>query len=86
MGTPEYPDRAVTLIVEAEALDNSGTTLRGPGIRETAQLNLPDPEAHRANHARFPLGFDCVFTTGDRIAGLPRSTSVHAPEGATEVT
>lgn len=76
LGTPEYPDRSVTLIVEMDALDNAGATLRGPGIRDTAQLTVPDPAVLRANHARFPLGFDCYFTAGDRIAGLPRSTEI----------
>ena len=76
IGTPEYPDRSATLIVEMDALENSGATLRGPGIRDTAQLNLPEREVHRANHARFPLGFDCFFTAADRVAGLPRSTEV----------
>ena len=36
-------------------------------------------EAFRANRALFPLGFDTLFTCGDRLAGLPRSTIV---EGA----
>jgi alpha-D-ribose 1-methylphosphonate 5-triphosphate synthase subunit PhnH len=77
-GTPEYPDRAATLIVELADLAPQGARLSGPGIDGEARLNLPDPAAHRANRARFPLGLDMLFCAGDRIAGLPRSTMVEA--------
>lgn len=76
MGTPEYPDRSVTLIVECDTLSASGSTLRGPGIESEAHLSLPETEAFQTNHARFPLGFDTFFTAGDLVAGLPRSTEV----------
>lgn len=76
VGTSEYPDRAATLIVEMAALRPDGATLRGPGIRDTATLGLPETAAFQSNRARFPLGFDCYFTCGDRLAGLPRSTIV----------
>ena len=32
MGTPEYPDRSVTLIVEQDGLHPEGARLTGPGI------------------------------------------------------
>lgn len=77
IGTPDYPDRSVTLIVERPALeDGIPCRLAGPGIENAAELALPEPEAFRANHARFPLGFDCFFTAGTRCAALPRSTEV----------
>lgn len=75
-GTPAYPDRSATLIVERQALDSTGTSVTGPGIRDRAALNLPDPQAFRANHAQFPLGVDAILTCGDRLAALPRSTEV----------
>jgi alpha-D-ribose 1-methylphosphonate 5-triphosphate synthase subunit PhnH len=75
-GTPEYPDRAATLIVELELLEPAGARLTGPGIASEAALSLPETEAFRRNRARFPLGFDCFFTCGDRVAGLPRSTRI----------
>ena len=75
-GTPDYPDRSTTLIVEMPALRTEGTTLRGPGIRDRAALNLPDPAALATNAARFPLGLDFYFCAGDRIAALPRSTRI----------
>lgn len=76
-GTPEYPDQSATLIVECDRLAPEGANLIGPGIRDRAQLSLPAtlPE-HRAALPRFPLGLDFIFTCGDRLAALPRSTVV----------
>jgi alpha-D-ribose 1-methylphosphonate 5-triphosphate synthase subunit PhnH len=76
IGTPAYPDRAATLIVEMAELSGTGAVLTGPGIKDQAQLSLPEVAAFRDNRRRFPLGFDCYFTCGDRLAGLPRSTQV----------
>jgi alpha-D-ribose 1-methylphosphonate 5-triphosphate synthase subunit PhnH len=81
VGTSEYPDRAATLIVEMDDLQPEGAVLRGPGIKETARLNLPDVASFRANRALFPLGLDFFFTCGDRLAALPRSTVVTAAGG-----
>ncbi|MBP0484440.1 phosphonate C-P lyase system protein PhnH [Sagittula salina] len=75
-GTPEYPDRSATLIVERARLDTEGAILTGPGIRDSAALSLPGVDAIAINHARFPLGLDFIFTCGDRVAALPRSTEV----------
>lgn len=76
IGTPEYPDRSATLIVESPDLSPSGATLTGPGIETTASLSLPDLKAFQSNHALFPLGLDFIFTSGNRLAALPRSTEV----------
>jgi alpha-D-ribose 1-methylphosphonate 5-triphosphate synthase subunit PhnH len=76
IGTAEYPDRAATLIVEVERLEATGARLTGPGIETDAALSLPETAAFRRNRARFPLGFDCFFTCENRVAGLPRSTTV----------
>jgi alpha-D-ribose 1-methylphosphonate 5-triphosphate synthase subunit PhnH len=78
IGQPDYPDRSATLIVECDRLTNHGPSLTGPGIETATWLNLPETAAFRANRALFPLGFDTIFTAGDRIAGLPRSTRVEA--------
>jgi alpha-D-ribose 1-methylphosphonate 5-triphosphate synthase subunit PhnH len=77
-GQPDYPDRSATLIVEVDHLTNHGPALTGPGIETATWLNLPETAAFRANRALFPLGFDTIFTAGNRIAGLPRSTRVEA--------
>jgi alpha-D-ribose 1-methylphosphonate 5-triphosphate synthase subunit PhnH len=76
LGTPEYPDRSATLIVDLPALSATGARLTGPGIRDTAALSLPDPAAFAANGAGFPLGLDFILCAGDRLAGLPRTTRV----------
>jgi alpha-D-ribose 1-methylphosphonate 5-triphosphate synthase subunit PhnH len=77
-GTPEYPDRSATLIVERADLAPQGARLTGPGIDGAAALNLPDPAAHAWVRRQFPLGIDMLFCAGDRIAGLPRSARVEA--------
>lgn len=78
IGLPDYPDRSATLIVEVERLSPTGPALRGPGIADVAHLSLPEVAAFQANRALFPQGFDCFFTSGDQLAGLPRSTIVEA--------
>ena len=78
IGTPEYPDRSTTLIVEVESLTNRGARLTGPGIRDTAHLSLPEVAAFQENGALYPLGLDFFFTCSARLAGLPRSTKVEA--------
>lgn len=75
-GAPDFPDRSATLVVEVEQLAATGARLSGPGIHGESRLNLPETAAFRANRERFPLGFDCLFCCGERIAGLPRSTRV----------
>jgi alpha-D-ribose 1-methylphosphonate 5-triphosphate synthase subunit PhnH len=66
-----HPDRG-----DAGAGGDRCARLTGPGIETEARLSLPEIAAFQANRARFPLGFDCFFTCGDRVAGLPRSTRV----------
>ncbi len=78
IGTPEYPDRSATLIVERKTLDAAGITLTGPGIKTTAALSLPDIEAFQNNAGLFPLGLDFFFTSGSRVAALPRTTKLES--------
>ncbi len=78
IGRADYPDRAATLIVEMAALSDQGARLTGPGIATSAHLSLPEIAAFQDNRALFPLGFDTFLTSGDRLAGLPRSTRVEA--------
>lgn len=78
IGQPDYPDRSATLIVEMHALIAQGPRLTGPGIKGAAHLSLPETAAFTTNRALFPLGFDCFFTAGEQVAGLPRSTKVEA--------
>lgn len=76
IGTAEYPDRSVTLIVELDRLESAGMKLTGPGIETEAALTLPETEAFRRNALRFPLGWDCYVTADDKLAALPRTTKV----------
>ncbi|MGR3433466.1 MAG: phosphonate C-P lyase system protein PhnH [Shimia sp.] len=76
VGTPDYPDRSATLVVEMASLTTEGPALTGPGIDGTANLSLPDPDALRANAVRFPLGLDLILCAGDRLACLPRSIRI----------
>lgn len=78
IGQPDYPDRSATLIVELDALEAAGARLSGPGIRDEARLSLPDLAPFQANWRLFPMGLDFIFTCGDRLACLPRSTIVEA--------
>lgn len=79
IGTPQYPDRSATLIIERADLSNTGVCLTGPGIEHEHRLNLPDLELFQQNAMLFPLGLDFYFTAGAQVAGLPRSTKVAAP-------
>lgn len=76
IGTAEYPDRSATLIVELDSLSASGAVLTGPGIREHTALSLPETAAFQSNALHFPCGIDFIFTCGDQVAALPRSTQV----------
>ena len=76
IGTPEYPDRSATVIVEMPDLTQSGARLSGPGIRDEVTFGLPETALFQRNRALFPLGLDFLFTCGTKIAALPRSTIV----------
>ncbi|SDW97369.1 alpha-D-ribose 1-methylphosphonate 5-triphosphate synthase subunit PhnH [Ruegeria halocynthiae] len=76
IGTSEYPDRSATLVVECPQLTASGAILTGPGIKETAALSLPELAAFQDNRTLYPLGLDFIFTSGVRVAAVPRTTEV----------
>lgn len=76
VGTPEYPDRSTTVIVEIDELGASGAVLTGPGIADKANLSLPEKQAFQRNAILYPLGLDFFFAAGDQLAALPRSTMV----------
>ncbi|WP_136442186.1 phosphonate C-P lyase system protein PhnH [Pacificoceanicola onchidii] len=76
IGTPDYPDRSATLIVDKADLSAPTATLTGPGIKSTASLPLPALAPFQDNHALFPLGLDFILTCDDQLAALPRSTEI----------
>ncbi len=80
-GTPEYPDRSATLILQVDTLAVGGWTLEGPGIRGTTRFTAAPLPADfttqlRANRTAFPCGVDIFFATRTSLAALPRSTRV----------
>jgi alpha-D-ribose 1-methylphosphonate 5-triphosphate synthase subunit PhnH len=84
LGTPEYPDRSTTLVLQVEQLSGpDAINLTGPGIAgESAFAASPCPADLVArlqrNHALFPRGLDLLFVTADAVAAIPRSTRVSA--------
>lgn len=81
-GTPDYPDRSTTLILQLPRLTGGAElTLSGPGIRGAATLcaaGLPEDLVARnaANRALFPRGVDLLLVAGNEVAALPRTTTV----------
>ncbi len=75
------PEKSTTLIVEVPAL-NGGLTLRlsGPGLRESRAIapQLPEAILHylRERPHPFPQGVDLIFTCGEAMMALPRTTDV----------
>jgi alpha-D-ribose 1-methylphosphonate 5-triphosphate synthase subunit PhnH len=79
LGTPDYPDRSTTLLLQVEAMTASGLRFEGPGIDGTVSFGItPEPDGFaswlKCNHGNFPRGVDIVFLTADHIAALPRSS------------
>jgi alpha-D-ribose 1-methylphosphonate 5-triphosphate synthase subunit PhnH len=75
------PEKSTTLIVEVPAL-NGGLTLRlsGPGLREPRAIapQLPEAILHylRERPHPFPQGVDLIFTCGEAMMALPRTSDV----------
>jgi len=81
-GTDEDPQRAATLILQVDALEEgAGWRLTGPGIEREHRLRVEGAPsgfvaALAANRARFPLGVDVILCAGGRVAALPRGVTV----------
>ena len=82
IGTPEYPDRAATLIALVDGFGGTeGRTLSGPGIdgmTEMAPIGLDAAgwDVLSMNAGLFPLGVDTFFAGPSSVAALPRSTRI----------
>ena len=78
-GTPEYPDRSTTLILQVDTFaTGSRIVLMGPGIRGRQLLQaapLPaDLLAQVAlNRGLFPRGVDLLLVSSNSVAAIPRS-------------
>ena len=86
LGTPDYPDRSATIVIQLESLRaGRPLALSGPGIRDTQVLHatgLPDdmPARLAGNRALFPRGVDFILVSGGEIAALPRSVRLASKE------
>jgi alpha-D-ribose 1-methylphosphonate 5-triphosphate synthase subunit PhnH len=78
-GTPDYPDRSATLILQVDTLEGGRPLVfSGPGIKGRTTLRaapLPSDIAAQlsANRALFPRGIDLLLVTDGAVAALPRS-------------
>lgn len=84
-GSAEYPDTSATCIVQADSLQTPGGaaawTLRGPGVNGSVEMHVgglaPGFMAQRReSQTHFPCGVDMLFTHGQTLVGLPRSTVI----------
>src|SRR5262245_10246782 len=81
LGTPEYPDRSATLVLQVGGFGNGQRLLlSGPGIPDVRSFSaqpLP-PDFHdrlAANRTLFPRGVDLILVSPDAVAALPRSVA-----------
>jgi len=81
LGTPEYPDRSATLVLQVEDFGSGQRLLlAGPGIADVRSFSarpLPPDFQNRiaANRALFPRGVDMILVSPDAVAALPRSVA-----------
>jgi alpha-D-ribose 1-methylphosphonate 5-triphosphate synthase subunit PhnH len=86
-GTPEYPDRSTTLVLQVDEFGSGQRLLlRGPGIpvaRSFSAQPLPAdfPDRFAANHTLFPRGVDLILVSKDAVVALPRSLSLAIERG-----
>jgi alpha-D-ribose 1-methylphosphonate 5-triphosphate synthase subunit PhnH len=82
VGTPEYPDRSTTVVLQAESFRQGPSfTVTGPGIRVEQKVQitpLPSDMVERlaANRRLFPRGIDLLLATETEIMALPRAVHV----------
>lgn len=82
IGTPDYPDRSTTLIVQVDALQEDGPVkLTGPGIRTEHRVCVDGIDdgfwaARQENAQLYPLGTDIILVADTRLICLPRTTRV----------
>jgi alpha-D-ribose 1-methylphosphonate 5-triphosphate synthase subunit PhnH len=81
LGSDEFPDRAVTLVLDVTSLRGTGWRLSGPGINGMAEFSAEGVSpaflaARRSLAVLFPRGLDVIFAAGAQLAALPRTTKV----------
>jgi alpha-D-ribose 1-methylphosphonate 5-triphosphate synthase subunit PhnH len=87
LGTPDYPDRSTTLVLQVEGFGTGDDlSLSGPGIADARAFSshpLPSDFQSRltANRALFPRGVDVILVSPDAVAVLPRSVRAAPKKG-----
>ncbi|MGL1930731.1 MAG: phosphonate C-P lyase system protein PhnH [Desulfotalea sp.] len=82
IGSPEYPDRSATLIIEVETFNNGTEFIaRGPGIKDKTEFSVHGLAENlekkiTENEGLFPQGFDTILVSPDSIICLPRTTKL----------
>lgn len=80
-GTPEYPEKSTTLLIQVEGLVGGEVVgLAGPGIlgEKTIAPQLPTRfwQQWINNHRIYPLGVDVFLFDHVQVIGLPRTTAI----------
>ncbi|MBC2712312.1 MAG: phosphonate C-P lyase system protein PhnH [Desulfosarcina sp.] len=81
-GNDESPEFSTTLIIQTGRLRSTdGKRLTGPGIETFSTLKAQGLtkrfwQDRQSQSAMFPLGVDIIFTCENRLAALPRTSSV----------
>lgn len=82
-GSDRDPDQSCTIFAQLPALNGGQAGIwQGPGIDGQRKVALPVPKAmllERQASRSFPKGLDFIFTAGDSLLALPRSTRVIYP-------
>jgi alpha-D-ribose 1-methylphosphonate 5-triphosphate synthase subunit PhnH len=81
-GTMLRPDEGATLIIAAAFARGNIFRLRGPGIQDMVEIRLGGIPARfwskRREAGPYPMGWDVFIVDGDRVIGLPRTTTIEA--------
>ncbi|OCI93950.1 phosphonate C-P lyase system protein PhnH [Rhizobium sp. AC27/96] len=80
IGTLAYPDDAATLFATARFGTGQRLRLTGPGIKDSITIEIggidPGFWQMRRKAIRYPLGWDLYLVDGERLLGIPRSTTI----------
>lgn len=79
-GSDLHPDDGATVIAPADLGRGARLRLSGPGVDGAVDVSLGGLSAgfwrERARIMRYPMGFELLLLDGDRVMGVPRSTTV----------
>lgn len=82
LGSDKAPEASATLIIQVAALDDQGSfEFSGPGIDGVHRIGIQGlPTEWLRERAMlaplFPRGVDIFLTSGNRLCGLPRTTTI----------